>query len=254
VAPRGEEGVVHIWDWPTLQVVTNFPLPAFPWRVGFFPDNKTLWAMHPLPESTYRTLGEAVTWTLWNTGSWEEFKVDWVKPYVDGSAMSPDGRSVAIGYETGEIEVRGFPDGKLIASMTGYPSSARELAFSPDGRKLASISPAGFVKLWDIETEQPLMELRSRFPQVTVAFTPDGKRLLVGSGGNAVQGPHVTLWDLATQRELITLRGAIAVRFFPDGNRILAEEYGRYRCHVWRAPSWEEIEPAERATQSNPLP
>jgi len=67
----------------------------------------------------------------------------------------------------------------------------------------------------------------------------------------------VTLWDLATKRELITLIGAAAnVTFSPDGNTLTARENSSplLRIHVWRAPPWEEINAAASAAGSSLAP
>jgi hypothetical protein len=57
----------------------------------------------------------------------------------------------------------------------------------------------------------------------------------------------VQLWDLATQRELLSLPGGYwCVGFTPDGNAMMVTDTKEYHTHFWRAPSWEEIEAAER--------
>jgi WD40 repeat protein len=78
------------------------------------------------------------------------------------------------------------------------------VAFSPDGRLLASGSDDQTVKLWDVETGQEVRTLRGHNGGVwSVAFSPDGRLLASGSGDGTVK-----LWDVATGQEVRTLQRA----------------------------------------------
>ena len=78
----------------------------------------------------------------------------------------------------------------------------------------------------------------------SVAFSPDQKYLAVGSDSKEA----VKLWELESQHELLTLEGQGAIfhktAFSPDGN-IIGSMNGEGLLHLWRAPSWEEINTAE---------
>jgi len=77
-------------------------------------------------------------------------------------------------------------------------------------------------------------------------LSPDSRRLATGGGSpkNAVK-----LWDLAAHRELLSLQGEgqafIHLTFSPDGNTLAAVSFDGI-AHLWRAPSWAEIEAAEK--------
>jgi len=73
------------------------------------------------------------------------------------------------------------------------------VAFSPDGKWLATRSFDGTVKLWDAGAGQELLTLKGHSDVVhSVAFSPDGKRLASGSADRTVK-----LWDAATEKEVL---------------------------------------------------
>ena len=106
-------------------------------------------------------------------------------------------------------------------TLKGHAGFVLSVAFSPDGKRIASAGGDGMVKVWDSTTGEERLTLKGHtsFP-TSVAFSPDGKRL--ASGGN---DRVVRVWDAMTGEEALTLKGHAAlvngVCFSPDG-RILA--------------------------------
>jgi WD40 repeat protein len=82
--------------------------------------------------------------------------------------------------------------GKIVVELRGHPVTVYSVAFSPDGRLLATGSADKTVIVWDLETGNELLKLRAHVEPVrVVAFSPDGTR--VASGG--LDGT-VRIWDL----------------------------------------------------------
>ena len=85
----------------------------------------------------------------------------------------------------------------------GTPAASTSVAFSPDGKRLASASRDGTVKVWDAATGQETLTLKGHTGRVrSVAFSPDGKRLASASDDRTVK-----VWDAATGQEILTLKG-----------------------------------------------
>jgi WD40 repeat protein len=116
------------------------------------------------------------------------------------------------------------------------------LAVSPDGGLVAASSQGSFVRLFDPAKGELVASLHGRLNvSHSVAFAPDGRRLIFASGGQEA----VKLWDVGTRQELLNLAGTgsflSAARWSADGDVILAGA----PWQAWSAPSWEEIAAAE---------
>lgn len=109
------------------------------------------------------------------------------------------------------------------------------LAFSPDGRTLASGS-RGNVELWDVKSGEKVRTLKRAEPQYgvwgcAIAFSPDGKTLASGFGNGAV-----ILWNVGSGEELRTLGGHTGIvntlAFSTDG-RVLASGSEDHTVRLW---------------------
>ncbi len=77
------------------------------------------------------------------------------------------------------------------------------MAYSPDGKRLATASDDKTAKVWDAESGKELLTLRGHSGYVYgVAYSPDGKRLATASADQTAK-----VWDAETGKELLTLRG-----------------------------------------------
>jgi WD40 repeat protein len=115
---------------------------------------------------------------------------------------------------------------KEIASFQAHHFGIRGLAFSPDGKSLASCAGKGEVKRWNVARSQNLLDIRAHPPNqqgglgivYSVAFSPDGKTL-----ASCGDDRKIKLWDVATSKNTGTYKASPAppLIFSPDGKTLV---------------------------------
>jgi WD40 repeat protein len=107
---------------------------------------------------------------------------------------------------------------KLRDTLKGHTNHVWSVAFSPDGKTLASGSGDAKIKLWNMASGKNTATLNTYTDYLhSVAFSPDGKTLASGSAD------QVKLWSVASGKNTATLGhrdGVISVAFSPDGKTL----------------------------------
>jgi len=121
-----------------------------------------------------------------------------------------------------------LPEMHLLRTILAHPVGIPDIAYSPDGLRLASIGEDGISKGWDVGSGQELLALSGEpgEPGSSITFSPDGRDLATA------WATRVTLWDSASGKKLFTLSGHSIgttvgynlgvgqISFSPDGSRL----------------------------------
>ena len=128
------------------------------------------------------------------------------------------------------------PSHAAIYPQLGHSDSVLTIAFSPDGKAIASGGADYTIKIWDVVSGRERRTLSGHADRVeSVALSPDGKMLASASDDNTVR-----LWDVASARPLATLKGHTnwvrSVAFSLDG-KMLASGSDDHTIRLWDVAS-----------------
>jgi len=127
-----------------------------------------------------------------------------------------------------------------ICTLVGHSDLVRSLAFSSDGKILASGSADKTIKLWNLSKGEEVQTISAHKMAVNaVAFSPDGQTLVSGGADKTIK-----VWNLKTKEESQTLTGhgmgVNALAFSPDG-RLLASGSADKTVKLWNLSTGEAI-------------
>jgi WD40 repeat protein len=151
---------------------------------------------------------------------------------VTSVALSPEGTLALSGGRDGSVRLWDVGTGVLLHRFPKHEEMVWAVAFGPNGRRAASAGGGGYpgggcnwgtdhdIRIWDVTGRKEHCRLRGHAaPVMSLAFSPDGSRLLSGDIGGIT-----LLWDISAGRELKRLPGGSvwgAVAFHPHGTLAL---------------------------------
>ena len=203
--------------------------------VAFSPDGKTI-----------ASGSDDHTVRLWDVESGaQKASIEGHTNRVSSVAFAPDGKTLASvswaygeSYESwhGKVWLWDVDSRTLKASIKDHTGPVSSVAFSPDGKTIASASDDHTVRLWDVESGAQKASLKGRIYEVlSVAFSPDGKTIAGSSWDNTVQ-----LWDVESGAQKTSIEGhsewSQSAPFSPDGKTIAGSSWGN-TVQLWDVES-----------------
>jgi dipeptidyl aminopeptidase/acylaminoacyl peptidase len=188
---------VGVWDVTTGKEAGRLTGPKRPGALAFSPDGRWLAIANPNAVDQDYTIG------VWDAATGKERWHADVAPWTTHAVVfSPDGKALAVvGGEFDRrrdrpeniVSLRDAATGKEVRRFEGQANQMRAVAFSPDGRTLATGSWDGTVWLWEVATAGERRRLAGHQAGVrSLSFSPDGDRL-----ASASFDATALVWDLS---------------------------------------------------------
>jgi hypothetical protein len=196
----GEEGVAHLWDWPSRKVLHTLAHHAqgssglTPLAAVFSPDGKQV-----------LTAGADAKLQIWNAADGASLAVWQAGAPIQAVAYSSDGKRILAGLASGQAVIYDAATRTPLVQYAGHTDAVSAVAFSPEGRRILTGSRDRLLKVWDAGSDgasatqnsvgpasgKELLTLRYHEQAITsVAFAPDGRSILSASlDGTAIVWP-----------------------------------------------------------------
>jgi WD40 repeat protein/serine/threonine protein kinase len=243
VASGGRDKTVRIWEVATGKLV--HVCQGHDWfvrDVAFSTDSSRVVSLG----------GEGVV-KIWDVATGQE-KLSWreISPSMtEAVAISPDGEHLAVA--TGrDVHVRTLADGHEVCVLRGHFIQVFGLAYSHDGRRLATASWDNTAKIWDPESGREILTLRGHTDTTRgIAFSPDGRHLATASHDKTIRvwnatgetdgvGGLIRTVHTVSDHNQITLLLLAHSGMHPDGRRI-AVPYIDGNVRVWDVGTAKEV-------------
>ncbi|MEM8884580.1 MAG: protein kinase [Planctomycetota bacterium] len=226
------------WEWRHLHARTERGVPEY--RVP----GRYLQAGAAGPNGLLAAVGlsEPMRWWIWVHDS--RTKKTLIERqgrfgFAFGMAFHPAGKLLVVGDRTGRLLRFGLPDGEELPPLQGPAALINELAFAPDGARLASAARDGSITIWRVPawTQRVLTGHTDR--AICLCFDPSGDALWSGS-----RDGEIRRWNLADGKTTKVLRGhqgsVESIALTADGKTLLSVSRDR-TLRFWDAATGSEI-------------
>lgn len=239
IASASDDGTSHVWDVASKERVLSYHSGIQPAQ-----SDDGAYAVTWLPDSTGIAVGFGDgTAQIVNlagrrqTGAYDSTTGGDLRGHLYAVAISPNGRYIALaGFFSDDIQIFDVGTQRRVRALSGHTDSVWSLAWSHNGRSLASGSADTTARVWDWQSGKTVLIYDKQGDDVrAVSWSPDDARI-VSSG---LSGP-VYIWTADTGQTLLTYGSQsdfeiLAAAWSPDGRYIASASGSDASTHVWNA-------------------
>lgn len=237
LAAGGNDRIIKLWDVRSGQQIKSLEGSSGSiLSIAFSPDGKTLVSGI---DSVGSGQSQIKLWSVESGQPLKTFNVDLLFREAVSVSFSPDGKIVAYsGNFDDDVKLLNIENGQQIKSLDGHSGAVMSVAFSLDGKILASGSYDKTVKLWDIETGRQIKSFEGDSGILSVAFSKDNKTIISSSFTT------IKLWDVTTGRQVKSFTGhpqlVKSIAFSPKNNLFVSGSTDT-TMKIWDKKKYEEL-------------
>ncbi|MDX9991796.1 MAG: hypothetical protein RBS68_07060 [Anaerolineales bacterium] len=179
---------LELYDLQTFAYLRTLDADQNVYSLAWSPDGKELAVglLAETPDPTEFSGGKAIL-KIWETSAWKivlesDLADSLLSERILDIAWKPDGTALALSTDLHGVMVVDSRSGKMLSQQTGFASSVKQAAWSPDGSRLVSTGDMAYsVRRWIVKSGKAvrLFDERASNP-MHVAWTPDGQRIVSG--------------------------------------------------------------------------
>lgn len=213
----GSYGIpIRLWDTQTGELIREFLGHGSYVNSVAFSSDGTLALSSAWRENSFRV------WDISNGVQIRRFEGH--GGVVRAVTISSDNRFALSASDDDTVRVWDLNNGAEVKTLAGHTDNIFASIYSPnidDGYIVASAGLDNFIRIWNVETQQQIAKLDKHNEDVwTIAFTPDGSKLVSGGEDNKAR-----IWDMETFEQLLVLEPhdnwVTTVAVSPDGKTVL---------------------------------
>lgn len=217
----GRDKTLKVWSADERGQLKSFDMPGQVIDVGASPDGKLIVAAIGIADQPNVYVWDAESFELIH-------KLDQLKDYAVRIDVSPDGRYLACGGQTKQLNnttetqivIWDLETGEVHKTISGNRGAITGLDFSPDSQHLLAAASGGTMHIWSIDPNDDAPQLTLAVSATRLTYHPDGDRF-----ASAHVDGKVRIWDVKTGERIGELEGArttlTSLAYSPDGKRMI---------------------------------
>jgi WD40 repeat protein len=170
------------------------------------------------------------------------------KAGIHNIALSPNGKTVVSGSNSGKVRLWDVETGGVIQKWTGHTESVSSVGWIVGGDRVVSGSIDGTARVWNVKNGETILVIKTRHESVfTVIYSPDQTK--IATGGYRYNEHAAKIWDAKTGELITTLKHDLVVcslAWTSDGKKLISASLGPIM--IFDAVTWQQIATLEGHT------